>query len=254
MFKKIITISLFTVSALALINANAATLSDTAQNTKQNNKASHATSAKRTSKPATEKFQETRDNTPAPIQTISVPRVSEVPVGTYITGQMGYTDTHMKNQVPFGWLDNNGLAGRLALGYKLNQNFAMEVGFLQLQDGKTKVDQNGFINKTSNQYAIDVAGKGILPLANNVNVYGKVGVAYLTTRIQANIPGETSVNINDAYGIAKHKWAPEVAVGMSYDITPNVSVDTSLTHIQPLGNDRPGNIDFLAVGVGYTFG
>jgi hypothetical protein len=45
-----------------------------------------------------------------------------------------------------------------------------------------------------------------------------------------------------------------VAIGMGYDITPNVTVDTSLTHVQTLGNKRPGNINFLAVGVGYNFG
>jgi OmpA-OmpF porin, OOP family len=54
--------------------------------------------------------------------------------------------------------------------------------------------------------------------------------------------------------IAKHKFAPEAAIGVSYDITPNVSVDTSWTHIHTIGRNQPGNVDFIAAGIGYNFG
>lgn len=243
MFKKIITISLFSVSALALVNANAAALSDTAQNAKQDKKPAKVAPEKRKAKPVVVEAKDSNGQ----FQTISVQRASQVPAGVYVTGQVGYADTGMKSKVLNGFTDNNGIAGRLALGYKITPNVAMEVGFLQLQNGKTKAAHD--LTTSSNQYALDVAAKGILPVTHNVNVYGKAGVAYLTTRLQTN-----DVNSNDALGIAKHKWAPEVAVGMSYDITQNVNVDTSFTHIQPVGNNRPGNINFLAVGVGYTFG
>lgn len=245
MFKKIITISLFSVSALALMNANAATSSDTAQNAKNDKKPAKVASVKRKAKPVV-----AAENTNVQFQTTSVQGTSQVPAGVYVTGQVGYADTHMSNKIPTGALNNNGIAGRLALGYKITPNVAMEVGFLQLQDGKTMLDKS---TVSSNQYALDIAAKGILPVTHNVNLYGKAGVAYLTTRLQSD-DGKNTVNINDASGIAKHKWAPEVAVGMSYDVTQNVNVDTSFTHIQPVGNNRPGNINFLAVGVGYTFG
>jgi OOP family OmpA-OmpF porin len=195
--------------------------------------------------------------------------------GVYVTGQVGYADTHMGDKTNISGfnakdnnLSNNGLAGRLAIGYQFNQNFAVEAGYLQL--GQTKA--NDLLNLPINlpkigltdsslklrQNAIDLVGKGIIPVASNVNVYGKLGVAYVNTTIEvtAKVTGvpTVSVNLNDSFNVAKHKWAPEAAVGVSYDITPNVSVDTSWTHIQPLGNDKPGNIDFVAVGVGYNFG
>ena len=111
----------------------------------------------------------------------------------------------------------------------------------------TYTDRDGTSKTHSNrQDAIDVAAKGTLPITNNVNVYGKVGLAYLTTQLDAN------TKLSD--DISKRSFAPEVAIGMGYDITPNITVDTSLTHIQTIGNKRPGNIDFLAVGVGYNFG
>ena len=108
-----------------------------------------------------------------------------------------------------------------------------------------------------NQNAIDFAGKGILPLTNNINVYGKLGVAYITTDFTKNGKvgrASTIIDQNDSVNIAKHKWAPEAAIGVSYDITPNVALDASFTHIQPLGNKKPGNIDFAALGVSYNFG
>jgi opacity protein-like surface antigen len=180
-----------------------------------------------------------------------------LPVGLYVSGQAGYADTHMKSRLssPTGInLANDGLSGRIALGYKITPNFGLEVGYLQLSEGKSNFPQNTQYNK---QHAIDVAAKGMLPITQNVNIYGKLGVAYLTTELKEDATDKgipISTDLNQAEGIAKHKWAPEVAVGMGYDITPNVTVDTSLTHIQPMGNNRPGNIDFLAVGVSYNFG
>lgn len=171
----------------------------------------------------------------------------------YVTAQAGYADTHLRSNTKGpSPLDNNGLAGRLALGYNFNQIFALELGYTQFQEGKLNLkDLNTHFE--AQQYAVDIAGKGTYPITHNVNLYGKLGVAYLTTRL-TETDNDGSYNINDGEGVAKHKLAPEIAVGMNYAITPNVSVDASLTHIQPLGSNRPGNIDFLAVGIGYNFG
>ncbi len=202
--------------------------------------------------------------------------------GIYVAGQLGYADTHLGNKTglsdmfsPYGIkpsdvnpsfrdknLSNSGLAGRIALGYQFNQNFAVEAGYLQLGNGKINLGSQTLlpiapsqVNLNLHQNVFDLVGKGILPVGNNFNVYGKLGVAYVTTNIsaKAQTPGLPTINAN-FNTIAKHKWAPEVALGVSYDITPNVFIDTSWTHIQPIGKNRPGNIDFAAVGLGYSFG
>lgn len=48
------------------------------------------------------------------------------------------------------------------------------------------------------QNVIDFAGKGILPITNNINVYGKLGVAYITSDIKGilRIPGEPKGDFN----------------------------------------------------------
>ena len=202
-----------------------------------------------------------------------------LPSGLYVSGQVGYADTHLKNRLSIlsPNLTNDGLAGRLAIGYKLTPNLALEVGYLQLPSAKLNLSvplpppqkanissllssassDDAFDNLSNKQHAIDLVVKGILPITHNVNIYGKLGAAYLTTQIQgkttdAGIP--TYIDKNSTVGIDKRQWAPEIAIGMGYDITSNVSVDTSLTHIQTIGNHRSGNIDFLAVGVAYNFG
>jgi OmpA-OmpF porin, OOP family len=202
---------------------------------------------------------------------LSVMAANAAVPGIYMTGQLGYANTHMGNKTNVDYVDqfgfqtkannlsNNGLAGRLALGYQFTPNFAVEMGYLQLRKDKADGILYGEPPATLSlgQHAIDLAGKASLPVANNVNVYGKLGVAYLTTNVQLdttlkNVP--TTYDINNVLGIAKHRLAPETAIGVSYNVTPSFSVDTSWTHIQPVGHNRPGNIDFAAVGFGYTFG
>lgn len=196
-----------------------------------------------------------------------------LPSGLYVSGQIGYADTHLKPRLSnLGpGLANDGLAGRLAIGYKLTPNLALELGYLQLpkaeinfgtplpppqKEVNTSLLPSSY-NLSNKQHAIDLVAKGILPITHNVNIYGKLGAAYLTTQIQQkNTHAESPItqDLNSTLGIDSRQWAPEVAIGMGYDITPNVSVDTSLTHIETLGNHRSGNIDLLAVGVAYNFG
>lgn len=197
--------------------------------------------------------------------------------GFYVNGQIGYADTHMGSKTNFASfgpsafipsdannrnLSNNGLAGRIAMGYQFNQNFAIEVGYLQLGDkkvaGVTHLTSEPLSGKLKlQQHAIDLVAKEMVPINNQFNFYGKLGVAYLTTNVDGDfaIPGQTAEpNLNGYTQIARHTFAPEVALGASYDLSKNVSLDTSWTHIQTIGGKKPGNVDFFAVGLGYNFG
>lgn len=185
--------------------------------------------------------------------------------GIYVTGQVGYANNSMKietkDDIPNNDISKAGVAGRVAIGYQFNQNFALEAGYLRTaQKNATLVDIKPWWQKSKpaigklayDQDAIDFVAKGILPVSTNINLYGKLGVAYLTTDAKFNSSDKGFDPMLD--NIAKRKFAPEAAIGVSYDITPNVSLDTSWTHIHPVGRNRPGNINFIAVGLGYYFG
>jgi OmpA-OmpF porin, OOP family len=202
------------------------------------------------------------------VSTLGMMAANATTNSVYITGQAGYAVTHMKNTLSFDpvlpggkTMPNGGLAGRLAIGYQFNPNLAVELGYLQLSKLKATTPHTpnycaGLI--TLKQNAIDLAAKGILPINDKLNVYGKLGVAYLTSKAEY-LNEDTSNNNNnwggDNLGVAKHQWAPEAGIGVNFNITPNAFVDTSWTHIQPVGGkNKPGNIDFVAVGLGYSFG
>ena len=189
--------------------------------------------------------------------------------GLYVTGQAGYANNHLGSQLTDLYqsrggpstfkIDDSGLAGRLAIGYQFNPYFSAELGYLRLENQKGNARSKPTpklapATETLKQNAIDIAAKGILPVTDKFNVYGKLGVAYLTSTITSHF-GNVKDNQNDWFGINKDTWAPEAAIGASYNVTPNVFVDTSLTHIQTIGHkNKPGNIDFAAVGIGYSFG
>ena len=231
-------------------------------------------------------FKKVLSTTVLGISALGVMAANAAAPGVYVTGQLGYANTHMgdktdttniDNNTSFHFhpnngndtnLSNNGLAGRIALGYQFNPNFALEAGYLRL--GQEKLD--GFVGKDGSDYhqaatlklqqnVVDFLAKGIVPICDKFNLYGKAGLAYINTAVQGKTKGDEtagvpdiSFDLNKATNLARHKLAPEVALGVSYDITPNVSVDTSWTHIQTIGKNRTGNIDFVAVGLGYNFG
>lgn len=211
--------------------------------------------------------------------------------GIYVDGQIGYA--HTGNQLKGLPSDitadktkkasKGEIAGRLAIGYQFTPNWAVELGYLQLGQQKSNLlvsqttteyqpiiihgepvsnDSTTAVKQaiTINQHAFDIVGKGIYPISDKFNVYAKAGMAYLTTTVKNG--GTHQVKNDDGTyqdkpvsGLfSKHNWAPEVGIGLTYDITPNVFIDTSFTHIQPIGKNKPANIDFATVGIGYSFG
>ena len=224
-------------------------------------------------------FKKVLSTTVLGISALGVMAANAAAPGVYVTGQLGYANTHMgdktdttniDNNTSFHFhpnngndtnLSNNGLAGRIALGYQFNPNFALEAGYLRLSSTRVagtsfkplNVGQGTF---TLQQNVIDLLAKGIIPISAKFNLYGKAGLAYVNTAISSNIPTIPPIqgNLNGVTDVARYKLAPEVALGVSYDLTSNVSVDTSWSHIQAFGKSRPGNIDFVAVGLSYNFG
>lgn len=214
--------------------------------------------------------------------------------GFYVGGQLGVGDTHLEaNNLPgtpsvnamvnsftnYGWnswtkathSDSFGLAGRIFAGYQFTPNWAAELGYTKF----TNADIHGSYvgNGTSSnpnitggysyrgvmqEDAIDLVGKGILPLRDGFSLFGKLGVAYVQQDLVRNDVESVTVNgvsggsEGQRYAKAINRFMPTFGAGVSYDITPQVPIDLSWMHIQKVGNEF-GNADLVALGIAYKF-
>jgi|GEM_PF-362809 len=230
--------------------------------------------------------------------TVGVANASNV-TGPYVGGQLGWGDTHVTslsdypghgnvsntigilNAIPWSTYstsssnDDNGLAGRLFVGYQFTPNLALEFGYAKFHNATVKGSNNGTIvwdpsdtdtvnysyKGVTREQAFDLAAKGIVPLRSDVSVYGKVGVAYVQQRMVLTDSMTASSTAPDfgtvvapphRYAKSSNKFLPEFGVGVSYDITPNVPIDLSWTHIQRTSGSIQ-NIDYAMLGVAYKF-
>jgi len=174
--------------------------------------------------------------------------------GPYVGGQFGYGNTDYAWQD--GWnfnstsTDSSGPAGRIFGGYQFNRYFTIELGYLQFSAAHVKY-YNIFTGQQSysgsvNENAIDLMAKGILPITDKFNAYAKLGAAYVTAKT-TYVPYD-SFMIGETY----HEVLPAGAIGISYDITPNVPVDLSYMHIQH-GGDIDYSAEFFSLGIAYHF-
>jgi len=206
-------------------------------------------------------------------------------IGAYVGGQLGDGFTHQggisisdmnrdlgalmavsNNHILSNTARDSGLAGRLFGGYQFSPNWAAELGYTKFSNATadrvfsststtTPLHPNIDSHSTIKTYAVDLVGKGILPLPHNFSLYGKLGVAYLS-----EIENQTgSTTISGVSSVAtfhnsEHKIYPTYGVGVSYDVTQNIATDLSWTRIQRVNGDRYlSNTDLLGLGLSYHF-
>ena len=114
--------------------------------------------------------------------------------------------------------DGNGVG--LDLGYRVNRNFALEGGYVDLDHAK----------------ALSLSAVGLLPLRDRFSLYGKAGLAH------------TDVSSGSNNGLL-------IGAGVMYDVNRSVYARAGWDRYAEVGNDTTGkgNIDLYSVGVGYRF-
>lgn len=183
----------------------------------------------------------------------------------YVGGQVGYGMTHQPGfetkdapAVTFTQSNHpNGLAGRLFGGYDITNNLAAELGFTKFNNqtatARVTAPTIGTISETVKTYAIDLLGKATLPLQNNLNVNGKLGVAYV------GLSGDGSVTVSGSTLNMKidkeHAVLPAFGAGVSYNINQNISADASWMRYQRIHRTTESlkSQDFFGIGLTYHF-
>jgi len=171
--------------------------------------------------------------------------------GFYVLGQIGSGDTHAEASDAAALSISNKavLTGRVAGGYRFNQNFATEIGYTRFS-GVDFFNVNGIsgYNASLRKKAIDFVAKPMLPLSNNFNVYAKLGLAYFKTSGSTFVNGASYLSYSDS-------WDPVLGLGLGYDIASDVLVDLAWMRLQNTGGK--GSIpsaDFYSIGLAYCFG
>lgn len=128
--------------------------------------------------------------------------------------------------------NDQGVAGKLYLGYALNPNFSIEGGYTNL--GRIQ-DSLG----TARGYATFVDAVGSWPIAPQWSVLGRAGLAH--------------GDINTTYG-DDTSFGLRAGVGLQYDLTPAVAIRTEYerNHFTDVFDSKL-NVDQVSVGLKMKF-
>lgn len=174
---------------------------------------------------------------------------------------------------------NNGLALRLFMGYNINRYVGWEFGFDHF--APTKYSSFNYLavfppvvdpdppddlpnnpnvvsvtkNPGVNVYGVDFDIKGMLPVGDNFNAFGKVGFALLHQTLSGSLqscaanvlPCSTVTGINTQSNT--NALRPQIGFGVAYDFSQSWEGDISATQI--LGGSGIKNMSFISVGFAY---
>lgn len=127
---------------------------------------------------------------------------------------IGYGDANFTGNdlgLSNGTVDNTDTTYSLRLGYEINKNFAIEIGYASL--GKYAV--GGFegttqITGSAKATSFDVSLVGVLPFTAELAGYGRIGVARAERKLNANtslLTANQNVTKTEAtYGVGVRYW------------------------------------------------
>lgn len=147
-------------------------------------------------------------------------------------------------------LDQRDRAGKLFGGYRFNPHLAVEAQYMDFGSSTAKYAlTTGAAKEEFTVHAMSVAAVGILPVADSISLFAKIGPAATTAK--------TSVNASalGAAGTAK-KTVLLAGVGATFQVTDSFHVRAEYERLGQVGKaGTPGRAtpSAFTVGVGYKF-
>ncbi len=178
--------------------------------------------------------------------------VASSDTGAYfgISGGLGLTNWKTLNVAGSSIGSDNGVVGRAFLGYDMNRYFAVEAGYTYFFN-QAKFNEGAVqTNKAKLTHDVDLMLKGKLPVVENFDLFAKVGVNYLMTKLDKDkLFGNTTETNRKAFNVG-------YGAGADYYITPNVIA--SVEWLRFNGNAKQDNkyqpnTDAFMVGLRYKF-
>lgn len=143
---------------------------------------------------------------------------------------------------------------RLQAGYKINPNFAIEAGYIDLGKSSYKASFSGGKAKADwSAGGLDVAAVGMLPLNSDFSLIGKLGAIAAKTTTDWSSSGISGVPSGKEN---KSQVLPMVGVGASYALNEKSDLRLEYERINGIGDaSLTGKADdsILSLGVTYHF-
>jgi OmpA-OmpF porin, OOP family len=167
--------------------------------------------------------------------------------GFYIGASVGQSTSDCGDVAPFS-CDDKDTAYKIFGGYKLNRNLAVEAGYTPL--GETSITGFG-LDAKAEATAWELVGVGMLPLGNNLSIYGKLGVYNGEVELTSNVAGGngTKTTTDLTYGL-----------GVQFDFARNLGIrgewqrySGAKTPSTTISDEDKADIDVLSLGVLFTF-
>lgn len=140
---------------------------------------------------------------------------------------------------------------RLGAGVMIDPTFSAEVSYVNF--GEATYEERatlGNVKATIESQAVALQLGAYAPVAQNLNVYGKLGFAFAKLEVAAiaNGPLGTGVSSSDDSEIEAM-----VTAGASYNVMPNVGVNFQVDYVPNVGTDDTGEEDLTAISVGLKY-
>ena len=154
-------------------------------------------------------------------------------------------------------VDDSDTAWKLFAGYRFNKNFALEGSYADL--GNASLDSTvtapaaGTASGSWEGKAWSFAALGILPVTEQFEVFGKVGVHYWDV--------DFSVTATEGGADAAGSWSDSgtnwlYGLGASYSLTKNIAVRADWVRYQDVGGEGEtgqSDVDMWTLGIQYQF-
>lgn len=154
-------------------------------------------------------------------------------------------------------LDKDDTGYKLMFGYKFNQNFALEGGYVDL--GKSTYDVSVTVPAAATaKFEAEVSGwvvsaLGIMPLNDKFSVFAKLGTIYNEVKENGTVTaGGTTYTANTS----GRSWKATYGVGTQYEFDKNWGVRAEYERFDKLGDKSDtgeADVDLLSIGVAYKF-
>jgi hypothetical protein len=171
-----------------------------------------------------------------------------LPYGWYLEGNLGVSKQSNRNYGAGTSYKNQGMAGSVVGGFKFMPYFGVEAAYTRYADTNIK-DSAGNTVAKDRLYSYDIAGKGILPIAESgFSLFAKLGIVRASSTIR--VTDSTQATADGLSFNTKQRFATGLYMGLGgdYAFLPNLAVNAQWARARG-SSSTTGYLDLYSLGL-----